>query len=136
MRFQRTAPFLAAGAISALTAGCAQQPETPAQMASARGGQCFLASNVTGFHAVDDDTVNVFVGANSVYSLDLLGPCPDVDWTLDVGLRSTGGSSWICGGADAELIVPSPIGPTRCVVTNIRQLGPEAAKAARSAHKD
>jgi hypothetical protein len=134
MTFTRTAGFLAAAAV-AVTAGCAPQAGEPGQVAAAGRDQCFLPSQVAGFSAVDDDTVNVFVGANDVYSLDLAGPCPNVDWSLQIGIRSTGGGSWVCGGLDAELLVPdvSGMGTNRCMVTNIQKLSPEAAQAARAA---
>lgn len=105
----------------------------PGQGAMAGQRQCFLPSQVNGFNAVDDDTVQVFVGVNEVYSLDILGPCQNIDWSMQIGIRSTGASSWVCGGMDAELLVPSPTGTQSCMVTNIQQLSPEAARAARSA---
>lgn len=132
MGLKATATILGAGAAIAIGA-CSTQ--TPAgQTAGVSRGQCFLPSQVTGFHAVDDDTVHVFVGANDVYTLDLAGPCPNVDWSLQVGIRSTGGSDWVCGGLDAELLVPdvSGQGTNRCMVTNIQQLDPDAARAART----
>lgn len=132
MGMKATAIILGAGAAIAIGA-CSTQ--TPAgQTAGVSRGQCFLPSQVTGFHAIDDDTVHVFVGANDVYTLDLAGPCPNVDWSLQVGIRSTGGSDWVCGGLDAELLVPdvSGMGTNRCMVTNIQKLDPDAARAARS----
>jgi hypothetical protein len=133
MDFRHTARFLAAVAAAAVIAGCAQQMQAPGQSAMAGQRQCFLPSQVTGFNAINDDTVHVFVGTKDVYSLDLAGPCQDVDWSTQIGIRSTGGSTWVCGGFDAELLVPGPLGTNRCLVTNIQQLSPEAAKAARSA---
>jgi len=135
MAMTRTAKFLAAGAAAAMAAACSTQTPPPGGVAGADRGQCFLPSQVTGFHAVDDDTVQVFVGANDVYTLDLAGPCPNVDWSLQVGIRSTGGGDWVCGGLDAELLVPdvSGQGTNRCMVTNIQKLDPDAARAARSA---
>lgn len=134
MAISRTMRFLAAGAAAAVLAGCAQQAQSPGQLASSGRGQCFLPSQVTGFSAVNDQTVNAFVGVNDVYRLDLAGPCPNVDWSLQIGIRSTGGASWVCSGFDAELLVPDPsgMGTNRCPVTNVQKLSPDAAKAARS----
>lgn len=133
MRFTGIASAAGAGALAAVLVACAQTPGS-APAAAGAGGQCFFNDNVSGFSAVDDDTVNVFVGANDVYTLDLIGPCPNVDWSLRIGLRSTGGSPWICGGSDAELLVPDPsgMGTNRCMVTNIQKLSPDAARAART----
>lgn len=101
--------------------GCAAQPSR--ELAAQDNRKCFYADNVNGFTAVDDDTVNLRVGANDVYQLELLGPCPDVDWSLKIGIQSRG-SSWICSGLDATLITPSAIGPQRCPVRTITALTP------------
>jgi hypothetical protein len=132
MGFRQITRSIAVGAAAAVVAGCAQQMPGPGQSAMAGQRQCFLPSQVTGFNAINDDTVHVFVGVNDVYSLELAGPCQNVDWSMQIGIRSTGGSNWVCGGMDAELLVPSSLGTNRCLVTNIQQLSPEAAKAARS----
>lgn len=126
------APALAALGLAAMTAAaCA--PSEPAAVAGAEtasaAGQCFLPRQVNGFSAVDDDTVDVSVGANDVYRLDIAGACPNVDWSLQVGIRSTGGGSWVCHGHDAELIVPSPIGVQQCPVVSVRKLTEEEAEA-------
>jgi hypothetical protein len=107
-----------------------------AQGAAPAGRQCFHASTVNSFHAVDRDTVLVTVGVNRVYQLDILGTCPEIDWTQRIGLRSTGGSDWICQGLDAELLVPRPgMGFDRCPVLGVRPLTPEEAQAARRASR-
>jgi hypothetical protein len=102
-------------------------------MASARGNgqQCFLPRQVSGFNAETRDTVFVTVGTRSIYQLDIVGVCPEVDWSQRIGIRSRGGGSWVCHGLDAELIVPSPTGVQTCPVTNVRQLAPEEARAYR-----
>lgn len=127
-----TARLAAIGAAAAMAWGCAQQAPGPGQLSSAGQNQCFLPSQVNGFNAIDDETVQVFVGVNDVYTLDLAGPCNNVDWSTQIGIRSTGGASWVCQGLDAELLVPGPLGTNRCMVTNIQKLSPEAAQAARS----
>ena len=114
-----------------LTAACMMSPEQPAEAAQGQPRQCFNVSQVNGFHALDRDTVQVTVGANTIYELKLFGSCPDIDWTENVGIRSTGGSSWVCDGLDAELFVPSPIGVQRCQVTSLRRLNPEEVQATR-----
>jgi len=125
--------LLAAGA--AVLAGCARSapPAAPAAAASVRtGAQCFLASQANSFTPLDQTTVDVRVGANRYYRLHLAGPCINVDWARQVAIRTTGGSSWICQGLDAELIVPvQGLGPQRCLVTDIRPLTEHEAMAAR-----
>ncbi len=128
-----TVRLFAAGLLAAAVAACTTQGQQTATAGGGRG-QCFLPSQVSGYHPVNDQTVDVLVGANDVYSLDLAGPCPNVDWSMQIGIRATAGASWVCSGLDAELLVPDPsgMGTNRCMVTNIRQLSPAEAKAVRS----
>ena len=74
---------------------------------------------------------DVRVSRNRQYRLTLAGYCPDVDWSLQIALRTRGGSSFICAGLDAEIIVPSTTGPQRCAVTEVRRLTPEEIAAGR-----
>ena len=99
------------------------------------GRQCFLPGQVNGFTALDRDTVHVKVSASQVYELELFGDCANVDWEQRIAIRSTGGSSWVCQGLDAELIVPSPIGPQRCPVSTIRRLSDEEVQAFRESRR-
>ena len=122
------------GLASLLVAACTNAAQSAAQVANS-GRQCFNASNVNNFHAIGQDAVIITVGVNRYYQLDLVGTCPDIDWSLRVGLRSTSGSSWICEGLDAEFIVPSPSGVQRCPVVGVHPISPEAAKAAMAAHR-
>jgi hypothetical protein len=105
------------------------------QAARGTGQQCFLPSQVNGFNAVNSDTVRVSVSVNTIYELGIVGTCPDIDWTQRIGIRSTGGGSWVCRGQDAELIVPSPMGVQRCPVTSVRRLSPAEVQAARAKRK-
>jgi len=120
-------------ASAALVSGCAQQPPgaVAGAGAAASGRQCFHADEVNGFSAPSDEIVNVTVGANRHFQFRLAGACPDVNWSNRIALRTTGGSSWICQGLDAELLVPSPIGPQRCLVTDVRPISEEEWRARR-----
>jgi hypothetical protein len=100
----------------------------PAQRPAPR---CFRAAEVNGFTPRGNDQVDVQVGANRHYRLTLAGACPDVDWSFRLGIRTTGGSSWICQGADAEIIVPSPNGRQSCLVSDVRALSPAEVAASR-----
>jgi hypothetical protein len=106
-----------------------------AQASQTTGRQCFLVSQVNGFNALDRDTVQVTVGVKTIYELELFGSCPEIDWSQRIGIRSTGGGSWVCRGQDAELIVPSPMGVQRCPVTSVRRLSPAEVQAARAKRK-
>jgi hypothetical protein len=119
------APLLAALAI----AGCASESATTATAAAGSGRQCFFVRNVESFHAVDDRTVNLRVGVSDVYRAELFAPCHDVLFAQGVAIRSRGGSSSICSPLDAELVAPSPIGPQRCLLSELRKLSPQEVAA-------
>jgi hypothetical protein len=96
----------------------------PAAAASNKdqGRSCFYARNVSSWAAAGRDRVNLRVSVNDYYQLQLLGTCPDVDWTQAIGLESRG-SDWICSGLDVTVIVPrTTIGPQRCQATGLRKL--------------
>jgi hypothetical protein len=90
--------------------------------------QCFWASEVNNFAAQDDRVVNVRVGVRDVYRMEIFGTCPEIDWTQRIALVARAGNS-ICQGLDAEIITPSPIGPQRCLVREIRKLTPAEIEA-------
>jgi hypothetical protein len=116
------AKFVLAAPLAALLMIGAANAE-PAKKAPAR--QCFWARDVDGFAAADDKTVNVRVGVHDVYQFEMFGHCNDVDWAEKIAIVSRGGSSLICSGLDADLIVPSTIGPQRCPISHMRKLTPE-----------
>ncbi|MFN3511839.1 MAG: DUF6491 family protein [Phenylobacterium sp.] len=118
---------LAAGAVLS-TAGAAAAQAADPQPAAKADRQCFWTRNVSGYTPVDDQTVNVRVGVRDVYRMELMGICPDVDWSHQIGLVSRGGSH-ICTGLDATIVVNGPLGPQRCPVKSIRKLTPEEAAA-------
>jgi uncharacterized protein DUF6491 len=126
---KRPAQLLAVSGF-ALIVGCAPQT-APAAAAAASPQQCFSAKSINSFHAIGDESVDVVVGTRRVYRLDLAGACTDIRWTNAVAVRTLGGSSWICRGVDAEVIVPSPSGTQRCLVTSVRQLSDAEARALR-----
>lgn len=113
-------------ACSAALSGCAQAPMAAAPAGSAAGGQCFLASQVSGYSSVADDLVDVKVGANRYYRLQTLGSCPGTMFSQPVALRSIGGGSWICRDRDAEIIA----GGDRCLVRGVTPISREAYQAA------
>ena len=117
---KRSAALLLPLAIIPPLSACASQSPGVTSARSSRA-QCFLGSQVSGFGNASDTSVDVKVGANRYFRLALLGPCHDIDWSTTLALRTTGGSSWICQGNDAEIFVPGPIGG-RCLVTDVRPI--------------
>jgi hypothetical protein len=125
-----------AGAAGAVLVACAADGPQPARAAAADSArQCFNARNVYNFHAVNDRTVLVEVGTKRIYELQIVGVCPEIDWTQKLAIRTTGGSSWICRGLDAELVVPSPSGVERCPVVGTRELTPAEVEAYRASRR-
>ena len=115
-----------------LVMGCAPSPSAPDASRLADGKrQCFAAQQVSGFNAIGRDKVYVTVGARTHYELDVLATCMDIDWTNAVAIRTRSGSSWVCEGFDAELIVPGPTGLQRCPVLGVRKLTPAEEEAYR-----
>lgn len=118
----KSAAAVVALAGTTVVAACTQQ-QAPGPLAAARatGGQCFLARQVTGFSSATQDAVNIEVGVGRYYRLDLTGTCVNIDWSTGLILRTLGGGSWICNGADAEIIVPRQPGG-RCLVTGVHSI--------------
>ena len=105
--------------------------ETAAAAQSRPVRDCFSARSVSGFSPAGREAVDVSVGANRHYRLTLGGYCPDVDWSLRLALQTRGGSSFICAGYDAEILVRGPTGLQRCSVTEVRRLTPEEIQTRR-----
>lgn len=102
-----------------------------ADLQSRPARDCFSARIVNGFRPVGRDAVDVIVSRNRQYRLTLAGYCPDVDWSLRVALRTRRGSSFICAGYDAEILVRGPTGLQRCAVTDGRRLSSDEIGTAR-----
>ena len=126
------ARLLLLSAAATLLTACSAYNQQPQRVAGAANRTCFLAGRVNSFWGATDDSVLVRTGVSDVYQLRLSGMCQNIDWANRIALRSTGGGSWICSGYDAEILIPSPIGPDRCLVTDVRKLSPEEARAARN----
>jgi hypothetical protein len=116
------APTLAL-AFAAVAACAPVSSESPTvATASSDSRQCLHVPSVNGFKAVDHDTVNVSTGVSTVYQLDLLGDCRDIDWNTRIALRSRGGSAFACDALDLEVISPTTLAPDVCPVVSMRKL--------------
>jgi hypothetical protein len=111
-------------------AACAAQEDIHAAAADPTR-DCFNINTVSGFNAVDDDTVRVSAGASRTYELDLRGPgCSQVEWTETIALESRP-SPWICTGSGPGLgevhFRESGGGRVRsCFIESARRLPPPA----------
>lgn len=132
----RTSVWAAAAAAAATLAaisGCAEtaDPESSGSPAAARmPPRCFHVSNARNFRSVNATTVHLRVGRRDFYRIDLLGPCPDIDFSLRLGLQ-TRGSSQICTGSGlgTSIVVRGSRGPQRCSIRQITALTPEEVAA-------
>ena len=117
---------LAAGGAAAAALAVSACSTSPAPAGAARSsGQCFLASNVNSYNANADGTVDIQAGASQYFRLTTAGGCPDINWSMQVGIRSTGGSDFICNGYDAEFVVPDPSGTQRCAIASVTPITKE-----------
>ena len=127
---QRSPSFLLLAAAAASVASCTAAPPPGAARPLASTRQCFLPGQVNGFQPGRYGFVDVAVGTNRYYRLELGGGCPDINWSLRVGLRPLPGSgSFSCEGYDAELIVPDPSGLQRCPISSITPITREQYNA-------
>lgn len=131
---------LAAAAIGlAALAGCAEtgDPESSGAQAAARTApRCFRAGDARNFRSVNATTVNLRVGRRDFYRIDLLGPCPDLNFSMRMGLQTTGGSQVCTGsGLGTSIVVPGSRGATRCAVRQITALTPEEVAALQPRHR-
>lgn len=124
MTFSRVVLTLVAGAVlmAPVAASAADAVAKPAARA------CFRPNDIENFNAPDDRTVYLRVNRKDVYRLDLLGPCPDVDWAWEIAVQNRGGS-WVCSPLDATVITKSPIGPQRCPVQKMSKVTAEELAA-------
>lgn len=96
----RAAAFAALMALSACAADGAQSQTAQAPDAAR---DCFNVNAVSGFDAVDGDTLRVSAGASRRYELDVRGPgCNSLDWTENIALESRA-SEWLCVGDGPNL---------------------------------
>jgi hypothetical protein len=90
---------------------------------------CFFQRQMNGWKEVGDRQVNLRIGVNDVYQVDLDSPCWNLRWTQHLGVESRGSSS-ICTGDTVTLVVPDrTTGPNRCFGRVTHKLTPEEVAA-------
>ena len=111
-------------------AACAQQAASAPAPAASSGRECFNARNISGFTAQGESTIDIQAGVRRYYRLQLAGVCTNVNWARKIAVVTRSGSSWICQGFDADLVIDDPgIGPQRCLVSSVRRLTDAEARA-------
>lgn len=115
-------PSLLAVAAALVAVSCApvdRGPEEPiAGLSTERS--CFFTSQINGYSEAPDgprgeDRLYVRVGVHDRYLLQTYGPCPELDWSFQIGIDTRMQNS-LCSGDIATVIVPRGIGgaPDRC----------------------
>lgn len=124
--------MLAATPLAALAvAACApiEEPDSDAALAAgpviSTERSCFFTRDVNGYGEAPDgprgsNRLYVDTGVNERHVLETFGPCPDLDWSFQIGLDTRVQTS-LCTGDTATVIVPRGIGgaPDRCTATVI-----------------
>ena len=114
----------------ATLASCAQQAASAPASAASSGRECFNARNISSFTAQGESTIDIQAGVRRYYRLQIAGVCTNVNWARKVAVVTRSGSSWICQGFDADLVIDDPgTGPQRCLVSSVRRLSDAEARA-------
>ena len=107
-----------------LAAACAPAP-VPLD-ASGAPRACFFVNRVDSFSegAAGDGTLYVRANARDTFEVQATGVCPDIDWSRSVALQSLSGSTRLCEGERATLLVPSVLSRSvdRCPALVVRRL--------------
>ncbi|HEY1928631.1 MAG TPA: DUF6491 family protein [Caulobacteraceae bacterium] len=91
--------------------------------------RCILSTMVESFNAPDSQTVYLRVGVNEFWKLGLQNNCLELPYRLNIGLRVTGTSPWICIPVEATIINHGAGVPHQCPVISMRRLTRDEAAA-------
>lgn len=125
LSFPKTVRAVAAGAVLSALAALAAAQAQPAQPPR----QCFFHRNLNSWKEVGDRQVNLRIGVNDIYQLELNAPCWNLKWAETLGFENRGSSS-ACTGDTVILVVPDrALGTDRCFAHIVRKLTPQEAAA-------
>jgi hypothetical protein len=79
-----------------------------AQQTSGSSNDCFRSEEVRGFNVIDNTHIGFRVGANRNYILTTMWNARDLDWTQEIGIRSSTGRICTGNGLGVELIGGEP----------------------------
>ena len=101
--------------------------------------RCFNREEIVGFLEDENKTIYVLVGSSRVYRVNLIGPCPNLNWHFrssdyrktrpPVSLRSRTGGGWFCPNETLDLYAPNVYAPTSYCPAHVEALGPEQSSA-------
>ncbi len=110
--------------LAAVLVACA----APAQTQQARDGDCFYANNITGWSALDADTVAITVGGDRRYALELISDARELRFDRGIALQSD--RNFVCTGANPTGVEVHSLDPNLSrswVVIAVTRLGDEAS---------
>ncbi len=90
-----------------LLAACASAGVDTAGAAASR--ECFRSESVSGFNVVDQNTIEVRVGASRRYLLTTNWPTHNLDYSQRIGLRSATGQICTGSGVGVDIIGGEPV---------------------------
>ncbi len=103
---------VAAVAVAALSAGCANQQKLDFREYAGEPVKSFYMPHLDGWAAVSRDQLVVWAGSNKAYLLDVDGFCPDLQFANTIGVTSTGNT--------VDKFEKVIVGRDRCFIKTIR----------------
>jgi hypothetical protein len=116
---------LAAASLPAAAQTGAAAPPPPAN-------KCFFITEFNGWRAPDNRTINIRVGMNRYYRLDLTADCPMLTFPGSHLVTKTRGPDTVCSALDWDLSVaqsPPNSFPVPCIVKAMTLLSPTEVAA-------
>lgn len=112
-----------------LTSACAPTG-VPADGAARPERQCFFVEQVDNFRQARGQTLYLKVRNDDVYQVEAAGYCQDLDFTTRLAIVPQMGSSRLCAGDSATIVVPgSTQGASACRVHIVKRLSAEELAA-------
>lgn len=125
MTLHLSIPSALAAATLAVSACAPVNGAAPDQTAAnATPRQCVFQRDINNFRVSSDGRrVYVRAGMKSVYQLETMGACPDLENALAIGFRPTGGLTSLCAG-DWTRVVAAGGGSGDAGPCSVRMVGP------------
>ncbi|MFT3997692.1 MAG: DUF6491 family protein [Asticcacaulis sp.] len=90
--------------LSLLPAQARSAAEDSKPAAKSNPNRCFRSDDIDRFNPVDTRTMVIETYAHQHYKLTLAGGCMGIEDALRIGVKTRGGTSYICGSFDADIL--------------------------------
>ncbi|GAA0272779.1 hypothetical protein GCM10009127_11480 [Alteraurantiacibacter aestuarii] len=133
------ASFIALGAI-AMSAGCAPVDGETRASGDGSARQCFFTSQINSYSDAEDgpdgeERFYIETGPNDNWLFEAIGPCNDLDFTMQIALDTRGMGSVCTGNTETLLIPRTPTGTGRCSVRVLQKMTDDERDAFEAAAK-